>query len=264
MSEYNDFNNTDFPQEPIPQSDLPTDSSLQPEPLEGSSSQPESPKNSASPPNLPEDSTPQPELTGDSVLQSELPEGSLSQSELSRNSVPQPEFPEDSFAPSGFSEDSFSQQGFSQAEFSQNTQPQQGFPQYSSSSSSNSMSTAAMVLGICSIVFICCGGSIIIGTVGIILALLSRGSGTMDGRAKTGLILSIVGLSLCIVIWGAYFIWFMATGLFDQAWDEYNSVPGSDYYEYTVPYDENDHNYDFWNNPYSNDNIGNNSDAKDL
>jgi len=126
------------------------------------------------------------------------------------------------------------------------------------------MSTAAMVLGICSIVFICCGGSIILGTVGIILALLSRGSGTMDGRAKTGLILSIVGLSLCIVIWGAYFIWFIATGLFDQAWDEYNSVPGSDSYEYNVPYDEDDYNYDFWNTPYSDDNIGNDSDAKDL
>lgn len=233
MSEYNDFNNTEFQQEPIPQSELPTDSSSQPEPLESSSSPPESPVNAASQP------------------------------ELSRDSVPQPEFPEDSFAPSGFSGNSSSQQGFSKTEYSQNTHPQQGFPQYSSSSNSNSMSTAAMVLGICSIVFICCGGSIILGTVGIILALLSRGSGTMDGRAKTGLILSIVGLSLCIVIWGAYFIWFIASGLFDQVWGEYNSVPGSDYYN-TMPYDEDDYYYDYWNSPYGNDNIGDDSDAKDL
>ena len=208
MSEYNDINNAEFPQEPIPQSKLPSDSTPQPE--------------------FPEDST------------------------------PPPEFPEDSFAPSEFPENSF--ESFSQSEFSQG--PPQGYSQQSSQARNNSMSTAALVLGICSIVFICCGGSTITGALGIILALLSRGGGIMDGRAKSGMILSIIGLSLFIVIWGGYFIWFTATGLFDKAWKEYNSVPGSDNYEYNLPYDEDDYN-DFWKTPYTDDNIED-TDAKDL
>jgi|GEM_PF-3324249 len=222
MSEYNNFNNTELPQEPIPPSDFPTESSSQPEPPESSSPPPEPPENSA----------PQQES----------------------------EFPEDSFAPSGIPENSFSSESFSQSEFSQGAQ--QGYSQHSSRPGNNSMSTAALVLGICSIVFICCGGSTITGALGIILALLSRGGGTMDGRAKSGMILSIIGLSLFIVIWGGYFIWFTATGLFDKAWKEYNSVPGSDNYEYNLPYDEDDHN-DFWKTPYTDDDIED-ADAKDL
>lgn len=64
------------------------------------------------------------------------------------------------------------------------------------------LATASMVLGIISLfsVFCCC--PFIISAIGITLALVSKGTAEyLNPRAKTGLILSIVGLviSLCVV-----------------------------------------------------------------
>ena len=73
----------------------------------------------------------------------------------------------------------------------QNTpiQPKQG----------NGMATASLVLGICSIVFVCCCGGFVLGGLGIILALLSRGASTMNSSAKVGVGLSIGGMVLSLI-----------------------------------------------------------------
>lgn len=67
---------------------------------------------------------------------------------------------------------------------------------------SNSFSTAAMILGIVSLVSSCCLYiSIPVGAVGIILALLSKGSSSkMDSRSKTGLGISIAGICISFVM----------------------------------------------------------------
>lgn len=56
------------------------------------------------------------------------------------------------------------------------------------------MSKASQVLGIFSVVLIATGLSIVTGSVGMILALLSRGNGQLDYKAKTGLITSGIGI----------------------------------------------------------------------
>lgn len=61
------------------------------------------------------------------------------------------------------------------------------------------MATAALVLGICSILFTCCGLGLPLGGIGIVLALLSRGKGKMTSSAQIGLGLSIGGAVLGIL-----------------------------------------------------------------
>ncbi|MBS6196175.1 MAG: DUF4190 domain-containing protein [Clostridiales bacterium] len=57
----------------------------------------------------------------------------------------------------------------------------------------NAMAIASLVMGILSIVLICCGLSYCFGALGIIFALLSRKNGPMESQAKIGLGLSIGG-----------------------------------------------------------------------
>ena len=70
-----------------------------------------------------------------------------------------------------------------------------------------SMATAAMILGIISLVsllFFQLQIPFLLGGVGIVLAILSRGSAKqMLGRAKAGLTCCIIGLSLDIVLFAA-------------------------------------------------------------
>ena len=66
---------------------------------------------------------------------------------------------------------------------------------------SNYMATASLVLGILSVVLCCCGGfGIILGAIGIVLAILSRGREPMETSAKVGLGLSIGGIVLSIIV----------------------------------------------------------------
>ena len=63
------------------------------------------------------------------------------------------------------------------------------------------LATASMVLGIISIVSLLCCCPFIFSAIGIVLALLSKGAEeTLRPRAKTGLILSITGLVIAIVM----------------------------------------------------------------
>ncbi|MGN1184174.1 MAG: hypothetical protein ACI4R7_02995 [Oliverpabstia sp.] len=59
--------------------------------------------------------------------------------------------------------------------------------------SGNGMVTASMIMGIISVLLICCGISYVFGALGIIFALLSRRDGPMESQAKVGLGLSIAG-----------------------------------------------------------------------
>ena len=63
------------------------------------------------------------------------------------------------------------------------------------------MALASLILGILSVVMCCCGGfGVILGAVGIVLAILSRGREPMETSAKAGLFLSIGGIVLGIVV----------------------------------------------------------------
>lgn len=65
---------------------------------------------------------------------------------------------------------------------------------------SNGMVIASLVMGILSVVVICCGFSWTFGALGILFAILSRKNGPMEPQAKIGLGLSIAGTIIGIVI----------------------------------------------------------------
>ena len=61
----------------------------------------------------------------------------------------------------------------------------------------NGAAIASLIMGILSLVFACCGGSLIFGIVGIITAIVSKSkspTGKLSGMAVAGLIMSIVGV----------------------------------------------------------------------
>lgn len=103
----------------------------------------------------------------------------------------------------------------------------------------NGMATAALVLGICSLVFICCGGSFVFGALGIILALLSRGASEMHGNAKAGLILSIIGFTASIVIFIFTFIALLSSNEFTDIMEDYQYFyeNGDEYDNYEIDED---------------------------
>ncbi len=72
--------------------------------------------------------------------------------------------------------------------------------------SSSRMETAALILGIFSIIMMATGFSLVIGSVGVILALLSRGSGRLSGKAKGGLITSLIGIIGGILVTAVVFL----------------------------------------------------------
>lgn len=67
------------------------------------------------------------------------------------------------------------------------------------------MAVASLVLGICSIVFdfILWWLGLILGIVGLILAILARKQNPADGKATGGLVCSIIGLALGLVMLAA-------------------------------------------------------------
>ncbi|MDO4491646.1 MAG: hypothetical protein Q4B85_11320 [Lachnospiraceae bacterium] len=67
---------------------------------------------------------------------------------------------------------------------------------------SPAMASASLALGLFSVILIATGFSVITGSLGLILALLSRGAGPLSQKAKTGLFTSLVGILGGIVITG--------------------------------------------------------------
>jgi hypothetical protein len=113
--------------------------------------------------------------------------------------------------------------------WNQNTSYNQPTPPYQPyqpphQSSSNALMTASLVMGILSIVLICCGFSFFVGALGVLFALLSRRDGKMGAQAKIGLGLSIAGSIIGIAI----IIFSIATYKFSDVWQEYEKF----YYQY--------------------------------
>ena len=111
----------------------------------------------------------------------------------------------------------------------------------------NGLSLTALILGICSLVFICCGGGIVLGALGIIFALLSRGAGMMNSQAKVGLGLSIGALALSIIIVPIMLVTYAATLFsspdfkeqFDRAFERsYNKTYNEIYKDLETEYDD--------------------------
>lgn len=66
----------------------------------------------------------------------------------------------------------------------------------------NNMATASLVMGILSLCSICCCMlfGIVFGVLGIIFAIMSKKGDRMDGQAKAGFILSIVGIAVTVLV----------------------------------------------------------------
>lgn len=70
----------------------------------------------------------------------------------------------------------------------------------------NSISAVSLIFGVVSLILIISGLSIPLGALGIITGLLSRGREALDQRAKIGIALSLLGITIgvCIIIWSFY------------------------------------------------------------
>ena len=59
---------------------------------------------------------------------------------------------------------------------------------------------ASLVLGILSIVFCCCWYiGLILGVVGLILAIIAKKNGNQEGICKAGLVLNIIGVAISAI-----------------------------------------------------------------
>ena len=94
----------------------------------------------------------------------------------------------------------------------------------------NTVATASLVLGILSLVLCCCCYvSIPLGGLGILFAILSKTGKAMQGRAKTGLSLSIVGLCLTLFLTIAMIASTISNGEFQRQYQYYQ-----EYFENTL------------------------------
>lgn len=125
---------------------------------------------------------------------------------------------------------------------------------------SNGMSTAALVLSIVGILTMLFGGSVILGSLAILLALLSRGSRPMNGQAKAAITISIVGIVLGIIVIIGMFVYVFTSSdaqelyrdylhyyedqldedddsmqYFDDYLDRFDTDDSDDFLDYTVP-----------------------------
>ena len=66
----------------------------------------------------------------------------------------------------------------------------------------NNMATASLVMGILSLCSICCCMlfGVVFGVLGIIFAIMSKKGDKMDGQARAGLILSIIGIAVTVLV----------------------------------------------------------------
>lgn len=86
----------------------------------------------------------------------------------------------------------------------------------------NSFATTSLVLGILSLVLCCCCyASIPLGGLGILFAILSKTGKAMQGRAKTGLTLSIIDLCLTLFLTIAMVASTIADGEFQRQYQYY-------------------------------------------
>lgn len=143
--------------------------------------------------------------------------------------------------PSGYMQSSYQnntyQQGNHQNPYTNQTQNKQNFQGCSASP----FVTAAMIMGIISLLVTCCGGSFVFGALGITFALLSRQShgSKLESQAKTGLILSIIGFVAGIII---------TIGSFAMLFSPENQEIFQQYQKFYYEFDDAPDEYEDFNN----------------
>ena len=81
----------------------------------------------------------------------------------------------------------------------------------------NGKATAALVLGIISLIGICIPiAGIICGIIAIILAVMAKKEGSTDGKQKAGMILGIIGIFISIIMWIVNAVILAGSGILDQ------------------------------------------------
>lgn len=111
---------------------------------------------------------------------------------------------------------------------------------------SNSFALVALIMGIASILLACCSGigGVVLGALGIIFAIISRGKERMCTQAKIGLGVSIAGIVLGIIVFVASLL-FIGSGEFQRMFEDEMHRRGFDYeYDYDYDYDD-DYSDDF-------------------
>ncbi len=104
---------------------------------------------------------------------------------------------------------------------------------------SNGLSVAALVLSIVGVLTMLFGGSVVLGSLAILLALLSRGSGRMSGQAKAAIGISIVSIALGILLLIGMFVYVFTSS---DAQDMYR-----DYLRYYEDQLDDDDPYNYYN-----------------
>ena len=124
---------------------------------------------------------------------------------------------------------------------------------------SSGFSTASLVMGIISLLLVCCGVSYVFGALGIIFAVLSRKGRRMDSQARFGLGLSIAGsviglIVLIVVLVGNSAYFFNVMQQYDQYYNNGGYGNGNHhYYDYYGSDDYYDYFEDFGLDDYLND-----------
>lgn len=96
---------------------------------------------------------------------------------------------------------------------------------------SKNMAIASMILGIIALITCCCiYSAMVCGSLGIILALLSRGGNqTLESQGTAGLVLSSIGLALTLAIYiGIFLMMLRQYGGIDGILQEYMRLYNAD------------------------------------
>lgn len=117
---------------------------------------------------------------------------------------------------------------------------------------SNGLSVAALVLSIVGVLTMMFGGSVVLGSLAILLALLSRGSGRMSGQAKAAIGISIVSIALGILLLIGMFVYVLTSSDAQEMYRDYlryyeDQLDDDDPYNYYNDYldDYQDHSDEY-------------------
>lgn len=117
---------------------------------------------------------------------------------------------------------------------------------------SNGLSVAALVLSIVGVLTMLFGGSVVLGSLAILLALLSRGSGRMSGQAKAAIGISIVSIALGILLLIGMFVYVFTSSDAQEMYRDYlryyeDQLDDDDPYNYYNDYldDYQDHSDEY-------------------
>lgn len=117
---------------------------------------------------------------------------------------------------------------------------------------SNVLSVAALVLSIVGLLTMLFGGSVVLGSLAILLALLSRGSGRMSGQAKAAIGISIVSIALGILLLIGMFVYVFTSSDAQEMYRDYlryyeDQLDDDDPYNYYNDYldDYQDHSDEY-------------------